>query len=176
MKLIITLFAGLLLTGCATVGPTKVIPLKGRYLEGPMIETTNKPFDEVWNNLIDVLATEGFPIKLLDKENGLVVSERTSLRSDYTFEDKEGKLENYNAYLVFPTISNGGFTRVYPSGITGVANIRIRDMGNGKTKINPNLTSIQTTETGVFKGEDEELLRGMRSTGVFELNIINQVT
>lgn len=172
MKLIITLFAGvLLMTSCA---PTKVMPFKGDYVDRPVAEETSKPFDEVWNNLIDVLAAEGFPIKLLDKENGLVVSERTSLRTNYTFEGKDGKLERPDAFIVFPTISNSNENRLEPAGVTAIANIRVRDLGNGRTRINPNLTSIQSEYN--LPQKDDNLLWGLvKSTGVFESFILDAV-
>lgn len=171
-----------LLKSCA---PTlSHVPLKGKHLEDPYIVVTEKPFDEVWDNVIDILAQRGFPIRFLDKENGLVVSERSSLLDAYTYEDRAGKLENPDALLVLPTVSIWGIAeRVHPLSLTGIASIRVRKLKDNTTKINVNLNALNVDVIGTWDKGTPEVFREaqfivsqeMRSTGLFEYKIAEMV-
>jgi len=176
MKVICILLIAAVMTGCATATYTKLTPLKGRYVEEPPIAYSTKSFDEVWDNVVDVVAQLGFPIKLLDRTNGLLVCEETSLSNTYTLEDKEGKLINPNAFIVVPRPGNVQGNSIFQFGITGVANVRIR-AEKGRTKINVNLGNIDPESIGTWvKDEDEyNFYHGIRSTGRFEDIIIDLV-
>ncbi|WP_247237761.1 hypothetical protein [Telluribacter sp. SYSU D00476] len=172
------------LKSCAPASTLKHTALKGKHLEEPYVVITDKPFEEVWNNVVDVLAQSGFPIRFIDKENGLVVSERSSLINDFTFEDRLGKLENPNALVVLPTVSIWTFgDRIYPTSLTGVASIRVRKLGENKTKINVNLNALNVDVIeGVERNTTEDLRKAqlliaqqIRSTGLFEYKITELV-
>lgn len=121
----------------------KPVPLKGTYSDKPYEVISEKSFDQVWTNVIDLFATKGLSIKLIDKSSGLIVSEKTSFINDYTFEDKLGKLINPDASVVLETVTYEGFNQTLkPEKITGEWNVRIKDNGNNKTSVNVNLTNI----------------------------------
>jgi hypothetical protein len=174
MKRIILIFLVLLVAlvskGCITSANVVYTPLKGKYLEEPYVLVSDRSYTEVWDSVIDVLAEKGFPIKLLDKENGLVVCERSSLILNYTFEDKNGKVENMDAFVVLPNISNGTFSRILPTELSGVANIRIRKIGVSKTRINVNLNNFDILTDASF-GESTKFWHAIRSTGLFEYRV-----
>ena len=163
----------LLLALFATAPPrSKYIPLQGRYLEEPYVVYSEKSFDEVWDNVVDVVATMGFPIKLLDKQNGLLVCERMSLLSAYSQEDKAGRLKNPDAYVVVPNVENASFYNVEPYELSGVANVRIRAEGK-RTKINVNLNAF-TISVGAGNNT-ERYTADLRSTGRFEQGVAQMV-
>ena len=141
LKSIVLLTSSLLLTSCMTLQP---LPLKGTYLDKPYEVVSDKKFEQVWTNIIDLFATKGLSIKLIDKSSGLIISEKTSFINDYSFEDKTGKLENPNASVVIEKITYSGYNQsAKPEKITGEWNIRIKENSDGKTIVNVNLTNIE---------------------------------
>lgn len=166
----ICLLATFLLSGCTYLAFT---PLKGRHQERPYVTQSNKEFEEVWDNAIEVLATGGYPIKLLDKQSGLIVCERTTLIGSFTYEDKKGEIEDPEAFIVLPRLSGGGMKYVPPKNLSGVLNILVRPLESG-TRINVNLNSFQI-EVGLVEEHSRESLIGMRSTGRLEDTIANLI-
>lgn len=173
--IIALLCAGWMLGGCAA-GIVQLTPLRGRYVEEPPIAYSTKSFDQVWDNVVDVVAQMGFPIKLLDRANGLLVCEETSLNNTYTLEDKDGRLINPNAFVVIPRPGSRYQGSVFAMSLTGVANVRIR-AEEGRTKINVNLGNLQvkSSETWWSKEDEYNFYHGIRSTGRFEDIIIELV-
>ena len=168
IKTILFLFVATILTSCMTLQP---IPLKGNYLDAPYELETDKSFDEVWSNIIDLFATKGLSIKLIDKSSGLIVSEKTSFLNNYTFEDKSGNLENEEAYIVIEKVTYQGYNQsVQPDDLTGEWNVRIKKTENDKTLINVNLTNI--TGSKFIAGSDYSPAQNVnfkgKSTGKFE--------
>lgn len=126
----------LILSSCAP----KVIPLKGSYSNGNFQQVTNKPKDAVWDNIIDLFAQRGLPIKLIDRSSGLIVSGETILT--WTYENKKGELVKPDADVVIAQVYDPGANKVIkPASVSGEWNIRIKDAGNGRTSINVNLVS-----------------------------------
>jgi hypothetical protein len=164
-SLLVTLTAITILFGCSP----QMLPLKGSYLDKPFEMTSDKSVDSVWSNIIDLFATKGLSIKVIDKNSGLIVSEKTSLMSHYTFEDDNGKLKDPNAWIVLSKIRWMG-TDVTPERLTGEWNVRIKSAGGGKTTINVNLTNIEGTRhysQSQYTTEKNFVFDG-RSTGKFE--------
>lgn len=165
---IVTVF----LTGCVAT----MIPLKGTYPDKPFEVISNKSVDSVWSSVIDLFATKGLSIKVIDKSSGLIVSEKTSFINNYTFENNSGKLEKPAAWIVLAKTTNpmGGF--YVPQKVLGEWNVRVKSNGN-KTVINVNLTNIDASSyfapsqysaggTFVFQG---------KSTGQFESMIADAI-
>lgn len=76
MKLILLLITGLLFVGCAS-GTKKAVE--------PKIEKSKeftKAYDETWNGVIKFFATKNIPIKTLDKNSGLIVTDDFSFTTD----------------------------------------------------------------------------------------------
>jgi len=78
------------------------IPLKGKYPMNPLEITSSKSIDSTWLDLTDLFALKGLHIKKIDKKEGLIVTKKTSFVSAYTMEDKDGNLEEPDAWVVLP--------------------------------------------------------------------------
>ena len=161
----------LLLFGCSL----SVKVLKGSYLDKPFEIISEKSFDEVWSNVIDLFATKGLSVKIIDKTSGLIVSEKTSFISEYSYEDNNGNLENPDAWLAVERIYYaGGYSPIHPKTITGEWNVRIKNGKGGNTIINVNLTNIQA-EAYIGTTNSEVVTFKAKSTGKFEEIISNLV-
>lgn len=174
MKNIITLLIiSLTLTSCGSI---KAIPIKGTYLEKPFIVYTDKTIDEVWSKVIDIFATKGITIKIIDKASGLIVTEDYSFLKSYTFETVTGKPANPNAMVVCSRIVNGLGDHMIPEKITGSWNVRVKSE-NGKTVININITNLVASR--YFPPSQytvkQTLYLDVKSTGKFEEQIAEMI-
>lgn len=153
----------LFLTSCTSY---KTIPLKGNYLDKPYVIESEKNFNQVWSNIIDLFATNGISIKLLDKDSGLIVAEKTSFINNYTYENKEGLLENPNAYVIVNKVKGDALLdrSIIPVEIFGEWNVRIKETVDNKTSININLNSLEAW--GINYNSRYFFL--IKSTGVYE--------
>jgi hypothetical protein len=142
--------------------------LKGNYQNTPYQIETTKSFDEVWSNVIDMFATKGLSIKIIDKSSGLIISDKTSFISSFTYENKEGLLIKPNAFIVINMIKSLGVV-FHPTIITGEWNIRIKK-NEEKTLINVNLVNINAMYTSppTQSSPARTLNLEAKSTGVFE--------
>ena len=156
--------------GCA-----EMTPIQGNY-GGNNTFTTDKKVDEVWSSIIDLFSSKGVSIKVIDKQSGLIVSDNSSLLNNYTFEDKEGKLENPNAWVVLERRGNGLGGVFRPDKLTGDWNIRIKELNN-KTVISVNLVNLNASlyvpPTNYASGNI--LPFNSKSTGVFEKLIFDNI-
>jgi hypothetical protein len=165
-KLVLALLFLATLTGCSS----KMLPLKGRYLDPPFQIKTTKSFQQIWDNLIDLFAQKGLPIRIIDKNSGLITSDRAKLSS--TTEKKDGTLLDPEAFIVVPQIYNPGPRKYYPisrgSDITGEWNVRVKET-NGETIINVNIVNVKyMAYDAYYKIPKEYSLTTYKSTGVFE--------
>jgi hypothetical protein len=126
----------------SSCGSMVSVPLKGNYVEKPIEITSSKSYDQVWSNVIDLFATKGLSVKLIDKSSGLIVSEKTSLMNNYSFETENGGLVNPDAYIVLDKHSISGYKQLSPGSVTAEWNVRIKAIDNNSTIINVNLTNI----------------------------------
>ena len=149
-KLILLLIVVIL---CSCIG-TKPIAYKSTYPTTPIIFNSNKNFEQVWDKLVDVFAQKGFSIRLIDKSSGLIVSQKSLLST--TFEGKDGKPINPNAYIVVPAVNwNGRLVPITGSNagayatekqiqaipVSGDWNVRVKSNGAGST-INVNINNL----------------------------------
>jgi hypothetical protein len=168
LKPILAIAIAMLLTSCMTIKP---VALQGNYSDKPFEVVSDKQFDQVWSNIIDLFATKGLSIKLIDKASGLIISEKTSFISDYTFEDSTGGLVNPNASIVIEKKIVTGYNQsLKPEKITGEWNIRIKENNTGKIGVNVNLTNIDATSfiAGSQYSPAQNLIFIGKSTGKFE--------
>lgn len=154
----------------------KIYTLKGNYEDKPFEIISEKKVDVVWSNIIDLFATKGLSIKVIDKNSGLIVSEKTSLIQNYTFEDGNGRPKDKTAFVVLGAISYGG-SNINPDKITGEWNVRIKEIPDSKTSINVNLTNIDATRyiPASQYNPMQNLTFQAKSTGKFEEIISNIV-
>lgn len=167
MKLAFIAISILLLSSC-TPG---FIGLKGLYPQTPIINYTEKSKDRVWDNIIDLFAQKGIPIKIIDKSSGLIVSDKAKL--SWSYEDKKGKLYEPKAFAAIRQFKYPNVNKpVNPDRVTGEWNIRIKEI-DGKTSINVNLYNIE----GTYPLGNSNTIRdaGGKTTGVFEQLIYDAV-
>jgi hypothetical protein len=143
--------------GC---GP-QLVALKGTYSDKPFQIETTKSKEEVWNRIIELFATKGLSIKLIDKSSGLIVSEKTSFLNTYTVENSDGTIVDPNAFIVCDKVV-WQTVEQKPRTVNGEWNIRLVE-NSGKTLINVNLVNIEAT---FYPGQP--LYGSGRSTGKFE--------
>lgn len=176
MQKIITYLCSIIIITIFYSCTAKVYTLKGNYEDKPFEIVSEKKVDVVWSNIIDLFATKGLSIKVIDKNSGLIVSEKTSLIYNYTFEDGNGKPKDKTAFVVLGKINYLG-SNINPDKITGEWNIRIKEMPNGKTSINVNLTNIDATTyiPASQYNPMQNLTFHAKSTGKFEEIISNAV-
>lgn len=160
-----------ILTECLLIGcNVKTIPIKGSYLKPPYVLTTNSPFEQVWDKLIDLFAQKGLPIRIIDKSSGLITSDRAILTT--TVETKDGKLKNPTAFIVIPQVYDPGTRKYSPiskySDVSGEWNVRVKQ-SDGQTTINVNIVNVKyQTWDAYYKVNRDVILTEYQSTGVFE--------
>lgn len=165
MKKLFTFLCVSFLISCSP----KSVPLKGKYSDVPFTIKSDKPFDAVWSNVIDLFSSRGYSIKVIDKSSGLIVSEKVSL--PFTVENISGKLLDKDAYVVLEILNVGGLT-YRPRSATGEFNVRIKTV-DGKTSIGVNITNIVGIVPAGSGGMT--LTVGGKSTGIFEGMITESV-
>lgn len=186
-KLIIKLFKLLTVVFFLSSCSNKIIPIKGSYPQTPIIVSSEKPFEEVWDKLINVFAQKGLSIKLIDKSSGLIISDNSLLSA--TIENKKGIPENSSAVIVVPQIHNVGLNMYVPivgytyepktnkiltNPVYGEWNVRIQKTGNS-TLINVNLVNLKYVSTGQYNIPITQNLNNFKTTGKFENIIIDLI-
>lgn len=180
-KIFLMMVVGVMIQGC--VATAHKVYLKGKYQTTPYIIEVNKPKQEVWDKVVDMMIQKGWSIKLMDTQSGLIISDRIRFgNNDFTTEDQNGRLVNEDAYLVFERCSlKSAIEEVDRSVQTAFAewNVRVTEK-EGKTYVNVNLVNISGKgfETGYVYGYQVanpcEGWQGL-STGKFERSIMNEI-
>lgn len=167
------LFVAILLSGCATPALT---PLKSNY-EKPYSVEVNRTFDEVWSDVVDVLATKGLNIKTLDKSSGIVISEKVSFVGSITVEDANGIPKDPKAYVVTSWNRNALGQIIIPTDGYGTWNVRVKKMSDTSTAISVNIVNLATTFQGISisGGVPPVLTFEAKSTGVFEKSFLELI-
>lgn len=176
------------LIALASCAATKPIPLKGSYPATPIEIKTSQTFDQTWDKLIDLFSQRGISIKIIDRSSGLIVSERTALKT--TIEDDKGVLDESTAWIVVPKQKNqatgryeplsGSSSGVYakkmiPNDVIGDWNVRIKKTETGCT-INVNITNVRYEEYAPGSNYKREItMQFHKSTGVFEKMISDYI-
>lgn len=169
MKNLLFLFvlSYLVLSSCMTTKTSQT--LVGDYPSAPFSIETDKSFDEVWDKAIDYFAMNGISISTLEKESGLIVSNKVSLKNSITME-KDGKPLDKNAFVVIPYAKNVVYVNA-----TSDFNVRIRKQGE-KVLISvnlPNLVAERTVKPKGFQLVSTPQVVEARTTGVFENGLLN---
>ena len=172
-KILMALFVSVFLTSC---GSTPLL-LKGEY---PKVQTaeTDLSKDEVWGKVIDYFSQEGIPINVIDKSSGLISSERMSFLDVTTTENKDGELNNVNAYIVaLPVTAMFGNVLPLNNGrydVTASWNVRIKEY-EGKTLITINVVNLKgqyQNPPSQFSPTGSIVPVEVKSTGIFEKQLI----
>lgn len=168
---------------------TKQVPFRGGYPQTPVVFHSDKPFDRVWERLVDVFAQKGLAIKIIARSDGLLVSDNSRMRA--TVETAKGALSNPEAYIAVPyTKAKGGIRPLSGGGVAGsyygkkeliVAdvygewNVRIKSDGQGASiTVYPGNLSYNKYNT-VLKMNEKKRLDDFKSTGVFEKQLADLI-
>jgi hypothetical protein len=152
----------LLACGCNPVG----VLLKGNYSDQPTLIFSTKSIDSSWSNLNELFTRKGLAIKKIDTTNGLIITKEIPINAAYTFENKDGQLENPEAWVVLTKVFNKK-KQWKPKRIYGQWSIQISELepGTSTIKIEPTVmctffpnffTSMHTQAQST--GELEELV------------------
>ncbi|MDN5479877.1 MAG: hypothetical protein L0G39_23360 [Chryseobacterium sp.] len=131
--------------------------------------------EQVWDKLVDYMAVNGFNIKIIDKQSGLVVSEDYSFTNNQTHADKNGNIINPNAYVIVRDVKPAEY-------IMGQANIRIKDNSNGGSTVNVNIVnlrahSIRYIYNGMYNPKKEVITYvPVASSNVFEKYLTKKIS
>ena len=158
---------------------TKVYKLEGKNYGAIQVIKSTKPVDSIWSNIIDLFATKGISIKVIDKSSGLIVTEKYNFKKHYSFEIN-GRLIDSTAWIALSYVAVKGGYGDYPVNVTADWNIRIKSDVTGSI-INVNLTNIEAgihlpvRNGGITSLPAQDFTFDGESTGVFEKLIIDIV-
>lgn len=171
-KILLFLILIVCVRGLQSCTVTKEVPVKGSYLTEPYTVVTQKPWAQVWDNVIDIVAQTGIGFTTLDKSNGLLISKEYSFQGLITHEKLSGELADTSAWVVtkslYYTVSKE-YER--PTLITGILTVRVKQSGEG-TIININFTNFKTYLSGRATPTDSY---PVKSTGVFEKKLADKL-
>jgi hypothetical protein len=154
------------------------------------------PFEKIWAKMIDLIALKNYPISMLDRENGLFISQKITL--PYAIEPTDGQSNDTSAYIILPRLRYQYFRNrtvdiqkvIYPDTISMVFNIRIRSNGSTGSFVNVNIPEVSvkggyynqrevkagdTTVTKIPVSVHRDYWRAARSTGKLEKMIIEAI-
>jgi len=163
----------LFLTSCVSY-----VPLTKTYKDSILKESFIKS-NTYWDNIIDFFSENGIPIKNMDKQSGLIISDEFYLSNKHiTGEDQYGTLINPLAWVVSGYWNNGPY-KIGPHGdvipkckVTFI--VRIREDNNTKILVNFNILDCNNYVNAYGKSFTWEF-KDVQSTGVFERDLINRI-
>lgn len=157
------------------------------YPKLPILVKSDKSFEDVWGNIIDLFAQNGISIKIIDKSSGIIISDKTEFIS--TTEDDNNNIVNPDAHIVVGHKFDPGSNKYVPINrslthgknlypIYGEWNIRVKMDGN-ECIVNVNIVNLTYDEpqstsinsSNVFLVSRKILPDFFRTTGVFENKI-----
>lgn len=116
-------------------------PLQGSYEDKAFVGYSKKPVPEVWDNLVTFVTKEGLDVKVVDKNSGLMISERTSY-VESTCAERKGKPYAPEKYIVTSHVGARP-DKFTPSRITAAWNAIIKPSDHGDTEVIIRLSGIQ---------------------------------
>jgi hypothetical protein len=142
--------------------------LKGNYPTNYTV-VSDRPADQIWDDLINYCAGNGIKIKVLDRKSGLIVSEWYKV-APFTFEDKNGNPEIANAKVIIGCDSKGPFkfNCQIPNIAWAYINFKLKEENN-KTSVTVRLSDL------VAWYNQNDYSKNIRSTGVMEKEIIDRI-
>lgn len=144
-----------------------VVPLKGNYSNNPVEITSAKPVDSIWSTITDIFATNGLPVKSINRQTGIIITKKIPFNSMYTFEDDNSVLQQPQAWVVISKIFNKK-KQWKPAEIFSQWTVQITESpkGTATIKIDPvvictwfpnSFTTMETREQST--GKFEQLLK-----------------
>ena len=175
MKNLFVTLSLILMTSCVSY-----VSLTKNYKESIIKESVINS-NSYWDNIIDFFAENGIPIKNMDKQSGLIISDEFTIPTKYiTGENENGNLINPNAWIASGYWNNGPY-KLGPHGdlipkckVTFV--VRIRQDVNAKIFVNLNVLDCNHffKGNGTLPSHTWEF-NDVQSTGVFEKELIQRI-
>lgn len=162
-KLFVALLCLYAFSSC--VSPTKVVPLKGKYQEVAVKSKVDKSFSQVWDSVIDLIASQGISVKLIDKASGLVLVDKSSFVGMITFEGKNGAILDPKSWIVSERMATEFQSEVSLYKASGEWNMRVKELSPGVTEVSVKVHSIEAKKL--------EYSLEAKSTGNFEKWILD---
>lgn len=143
-------------------------PLKGKY-PGDYTLVSDKATDQLWDDIIRYCAVNHIKVKIADRKSGLIVSDWYEIDS-YTFETKAGDPKHADSKVILGCESREPFKNncKIPTIIWAHINVKLKKESN-QTAITVRLSDL------VAWYNVKRYLKEIKSTGVLEKHIINQV-
>lgn len=176
MKNLFVKLSLILMTSCVSY-----VPLTKNYKDSIIKETVINS-NSYWDNIIDFFAENGIPIKNIDKQSGLIISDEFYLSPIHiTGENENGNLINPNAWIASGYWQNGPHQLGPHKNITPKCKVtflvRIREGNNGKIFVNLNVIDCNHyfIGNGSLPSHNWRFVDA-QSTGVFEKDLIQRIT
>jgi hypothetical protein len=143
-------------------------PIKGKYPEPPFQMETKQSFDKVWEKVVDVFSERNIPIKIIDKNSGIIVSEKVEMVT--TGEDRKGVLLKKTAFIVVPSYYDPGAKKITTTYLIdsykGSITVRVKQRENEILVV---ISISEVTAQSYMNGKIENGTNiTYKSTGVFE--------
>ncbi len=152
--------------------------LKSSYNKAPYTNSVALDKESAWNRVITALDSCGISIfKIASKKDGILVSETIDFSDSFTYETKDGRLENPAAYVVIADFKEIRGRRVTPQNIKGTLTVRFKEEG-GKMSVSVFMTELKCIyEAGSHTTEDSRYSQiESASTGVLENTILKAIS
>ena len=151
LSLLAVLFSLLITVGCATYKAPKVHTFDNS-------KTYFMDYDEVWNRVIEWFATNGTPVKNIEKSSGFIAAETVGLQLTGLYCDC-GKAGTYDR------ISDG----------VGNFNVHVLDQG-ASVRVNVNATyNAIKNSTNLYSGNEIKSTISCNSTGWLEKKLLDYI-
>ncbi|MDH7460587.1 hypothetical protein QEG73_04835 [Chitinophagaceae bacterium 26-R-25] len=148
----LVVIVSLVITGACS---SNIVLLKGVYSQTPAEIISTKHADSTWLTIAELFNQNGLSIKKLDKENGLIVSTKTSFIPAYTFEDENGKLIEPDALVVLRRVFvNNKEWKTH--NIFCKWTIQVTENGKGLTTVRVDPVVICTYYPNMFTSNEEQ--------------------
>jgi hypothetical protein len=108
----------------------------------PIVISTNLPKEQVWQRLLGLFVSNNIPIKLMDKNSGLMQSERIGLGSHYTLKNADDS----TCWALCEVVKNpeGDGLYLFPQTINGEIQVYVQET-EGKVLLSINLMNLTAT-------------------------------
>jgi hypothetical protein len=104
----------------------------------PTVFTINITKEEAWKRLLELLVGNNVPLKLVDKNAGIIQSDCVGLGSHYSL----ANADHPRAWALCETILDADTLFLFPKTINGVLDISLRETDDKNVEVSINLTNI----------------------------------
>lgn len=163
---LLAIFTVLILEACTNRG----VPLQNKYQDTPVKARFSTSFENVWESIIDFIASTGQDVQMIDKESGLILSDiQIAHGRDMTNEDNKGQLINPEALIAVSRYTNDFPKRELPFYTASAKwTIRVKSLDSNQTVVHV-LVHVREITSGMVKYSGA-------STGQHEKWILDEIS